>query len=127
MDEELEILLKYLPGGEVAKTTDLEKKTFVKYIDKIIDASYGVSYAGLRYGDRQMYFNGLLLPKSLFLGVLDFEKLNEYNKIRYLGEGFFESGETDGFKEVVLGLRDYGKFLKGKLLEVYKKRNRAQL
>lgn len=123
MDEELKILLKYLPGGEVAMATDLERKN----VDKIIDASYGISYAGLRYGDRQMYLNGLLLPKYLFLGVLDFEKLNEYKKSGYLGEGFFESGETDGFKEVVLGLKDYSKFIKGKLLGVYKKSNRAQL
>jgi hypothetical protein len=127
MDKELEILLKYLPGGKDVKIMNLERDIFLDYTDKILNAGYMVSYAGLRYGDLHLYLSGLILPKPLFSGLLDFEKLKEYQLIKGFGEGFFESGETSGFKETVLYLKDYTQFLKCKLLESYNKKNKVSL
>jgi|GEM_PF-6959564 len=120
MDEEFERCLKYLPGGEVTDISSLEKAVFVRNVNSVLNATYGLAYAGLRYGDKKMYLDGINLPKSLFFGVLELETLREYQNIKGFGEGFFESGKVDGFKEVVLSLKEYRKFLKGKLFEFYR-------
>lgn len=120
MDEELERCLKYLPGGEVKDISSLEKFVFVRNVNSVLNATYDLAYAGLRYGNNKIYLDGINLPKSLFLGVLDLETLNEYKNIKRFGEGFFESGETNGFKEMVLSLREYRTFLKDKLFKFYR-------
>ena len=127
MDKELEILLECLPGEEDAGILNLKKDKFREYVNSVLNASYNLAYAGLRYGDLRMYFNGIILPKTLFFDILDFEKLSEYKNLRDFGRGFFESGETSGFKEVILSLKEYNHFLKEKIFEEYSKKQNLQL
>jgi hypothetical protein len=101
----------------------LEKFVFVRNVNSVLDATYNLAYAGLRYGNKKIYLDDINLSKSLFLGVLDLETLNEYQNVKQFGKDFFESGGTDGFKEMVLALKGYRAFLKDKLFEFYREKH----
>lgn len=123
MDNILKKTIEYPLKRKEERVIDLCREDFIKNVETIINASYNLAYIGLRRGNLSFYFSGMSLPKHLFFGVLDLEKLNKYKNIKYCGERFIESGETKGFKETVLSLRDYTKFLKDTLFEIHLQKN----